>query len=138
MNKHLKLFALVCSCLLGGPRLAAAHHSFAAIFDKDRPITLNGVLTRVDWTNPHMFFHVDVTNSGGQVEHWAFESYPPSMMARQGWNRDTVKPGDRVTVTGWRTRNGDRPLAGGNKMTLPDGRVLAIGATSEAENGEPQ
>ena len=113
-----------------------AHHSFAAIFDKNQPITVTGVVARVQWSNPHMFFYIDVEEPNGETVQWAFEGYPPSMMIRQGWSRDTVNPGDRVTMTGWRARRGDRPLAGGNRMTLPDGRVLAVGASSETENRE--
>ena len=80
------------------------------------------------------FKDVDVAGEDGEVVTWAFESYPPTMMVRQGWSRDSVSPGDPVTVTGWRARRGDRPVAGGNRMTLPDGRILPIGASSEAEN----
>lgn len=130
--------AVAALALLGGSRMVAAHHSFAAIFDRDQPITLMGVLTGVEWTNPHMFFHLEVTAADGAVADWAIEGYPPTMMARQGWSRETVKPGDRVTVTAWRARKGDRLVAGGNRMTLPDGRVLAIGASSEAENQAPR
>lgn len=119
--------------LLASSHSLWAHHSFAAIFDKDKPITVTGVLARVEWSNPHMFFYIDV-EEGGEVVRWAFEGYPPSMMVRQGWSRTTVAPGDRVTMTGWRARGADRPVAGGNRMTLPDGRVLPVGASSEAEN----
>jgi hypothetical protein len=118
--------------LLGTPALA--HHSFAAIFDKEQPITVTGVINKVDWKNPHMYFYVDVTEEDGEVVTWGFESYPPTMMIRQGWARDTVNPGDPVTVTGWRARRGSRPVAAGNRMTLADGRVMTIGATSEREN----
>ena len=112
---------------------AFSHHSFAAIFDKDQPLTVTGVLNRVDWRNPHMFFYVDVRGEDGQIVTWAFESYPPTMMVRQGWSRDTVRPGDLVTVSAWRAKTGSRPVAAGNRMTLPDGRVLPIGASSEGE-----
>ena len=118
--------------LLGTPALA--HHSFAAIFDKEQPITVSGVINKVDWKNPHMYFYVDVTEEDGEVVTWGFESYPPTMMIRQGWARDTVNPGYPVTVTGWRARRGSRPVAAGNRMTLADGRVMTIGATSEREN----
>ncbi len=113
---------------------ARAHHSFAAIFDKDQPFTVTGVINKVDWKNPHMYFYVDVAGPNGEVVTWGFEGYPPTMMVRQGWSRNTVSPGDTVTVTGWHARVGARPVAGGNRMTLPDGRILPIGASSESEN----
>ena len=126
--------AFIAVFLILAPATALrAHHSFAAIFDKDQPVEVTGVLVRVEWSNPHMFFYIDVEEDGETVR-WAFEGYPPSMMVRQGWSRNTVQPGDRVTMTGWRARVGDRPVAGGNRMTLPDGRVLPVGASSEAEN----
>jgi hypothetical protein len=134
MKNRTVIAAFLSIVLIAWARLAWSHHSFAAIFDKDAPITVKGLLARVEWTNPHMFFYVDAADQDGKITRWAFESYPPSMMARQGWTRDTVKPGDLVTVTGWRAKKGDRPIAGGNRMTLPDGRVLAVGASSEAEN----
>jgi hypothetical protein len=134
MQKGVNSLLAATASLLVFAGSVSAHHSFAAIFDKDQPITVSGVLVRVEWSNPHMFFYIDVEEDNGEVVRWAFEGYPPSMMVRQGWSRDTVKPGDRVTMTGWRARSGERPLAGGNRMTLPDGRILAVGASSEAEN----
>ncbi len=126
------LTAVFILVLFGTPALA--HHSFAAIFDKDQPFTVTGVINKVDWKNPHMYFYVDVTGEDGAVVTWGFESYPPTMMIRQGWSRNTVTPGDPVTVTGWRARRGSRPVAGGNRMTLADGTVMTIGASSEGEN----
>ena len=134
MSKWTLSAFLVAFALLLFVAPALPHHSFAAIFDKEQPFTVTGVLNRVEWKNPHMFFHVDVTGEDGEVVTWAFESYPPTMMIRQGWSRGSVIPGDRVTVTGWRAHRGSRPVAGGNRMTLPDGSVLPIGASSEAEN----
>ena len=134
MQKRVVSVAVVSLALLVSAGSSWAHHSFAAIFDKNQPITVTGVLSSVEWSNPHMFFYVDVEDEDGEVVRWAFEGYPPGMMIRQGWTRDTVKPGDRITVTGWRAKLGDRAVAAGNRMTLSDGRVLAVGARSEDEN----
>ena len=72
---------------------ALAHHSFAAIFDKDQPFTVTGVINKVDWKNPHMYFYVDVTGADGAVVTWGFEGYPPTMMVRQGWSAFWTKYG---------------------------------------------
>ena len=96
--------ALVCSILLG-TAAPSAHHSFAAQYDADKPITLKGTVTRIEWTNPHFHFYVDVKDEKGVVTQWAFEGYPPNMLVRQGWKKDvSLKPGMVVTVQGWRAR----------------------------------
>src|SRR5690348_17830060 len=79
---------------------AMAHHSFAAEYDSKRPVTLKGVVTKVDWTNPHVYFYMDVTDEGGAVTNWAFEMGPPGLLQRAGWNRNLLKVGDEVTVEG--------------------------------------
>ena len=90
--------ALVCSILLG-PVALSAHHSFAAQYDADKPITLTGTVARIEWTNPHFHFYVDVKDDKGAVTQWAFEGYPPNMLVRQGWKKDvSLKPGMMVTV----------------------------------------
>ena len=74
---------------------AFAHHSFAAEYDGEKPITLKGVVTKVEWENPHMHFYLDETDDKGKVEEWKFEGFPPNMLVRQGWKRDvTLKQGD--------------------------------------------
>jgi len=78
---------------------AFAHHSFAAEYDGEKPITLKGVVTKVEWENPHMHFYLNVTDAKGKVEEWKFEGFPPNMLVRQGWKRDvTLKQGDAITV----------------------------------------
>ena len=106
---------------------ASAHHSFAAQYDGNRPVTLSGSVVKVEWTNPHIHFVVDVKNPAGQVTPWRFEGYPPNMLVRQGWKRDvTLKPGDTVTVFAWLAR--DEPnLAMAREVTLSDGRKMISG-----------
>jgi hypothetical protein len=100
---------------------AYAHHSFSAEYDGNKPITLKGVVTKVDWTNPHMHFYLDVSTEAGEVEHWKFEGFPPNMLVRQGWKRDvTLKPGDTVTVYAWLARDGSK-LAHSRQVTFADG-----------------
>jgi len=86
---------------------ALAHHSFGAEYDGNKPVTLTGVVTNVQWTNPHFYFFIDVKGQNGEVANWKFEGYPPTVLNRIGWKRDeTMRPGDTVTVFGWRARDG--------------------------------
>ena len=118
--------ALACGLLLGGASLAA-HHSFAAEYDSEKPVTLSGKVAKVEWTNPHIHFYLDVKDEAGGVTQWKFEGYPPNMLVRQGWKRDeTMKPGDTITVSGWRAR-ADPNLGAARQVTFADGRKLAAG-----------
>jgi Family of unknown function (DUF6152) len=105
----------------------SAHHSFAAEYDGDKPVTVSGTVVRIDWNNPHIHFYVDVKDDSGTLTQWKFEGYPPNMLVRQGWKKDeTLKPGDRVTVFGWRSRletNG----AASRLVTFTDGRKMQSG-----------
>ena len=117
---------LACGVLVGTATLSA-HHSFAAQYDSDKPITLSGTVVRIEWTNPHMHFYLDVKDEKGTVTQWTFEGYPPNMLVRQGWKRDaTLKQGTVVTVSGWRARV-EPILAAAREVTFPDGRKLAAG-----------
>jgi len=108
-------------------RLAAAHHSFAAVFDGDKPVTMTGQITDVEWTNPHFHFSLDVKDAAGKVTRWRFEGYPPNMLVRQGWKRDeTLTPGATVTVDGWASRD-DATLGAVRWVTFADGKKLAGG-----------
>ncbi len=120
----------VCLGVILLASLGWAHHSFEAEYDSKKPVTLQGVLTKLDWENPHVQFYVDVTVSQANVEHWTFEAFPPNVLVRLGWNKDdTVKPGDVITVFGWRARDGSA-LAHAREITLPDGRKLMAGSAS--------
>ncbi|HTW66491.1 MAG TPA: DUF6152 family protein [Bryobacteraceae bacterium] len=105
---------------------AFAHHSFGAEYDESKPVNVTGVVTKVDWENPHMHFYIDVKDDSG-VTHWKFEAFPPNMLVRQGWHRDiTMKVGDTVTVFGWRARDGST-LAHSREVTWGDGHKLLSG-----------
>ena len=84
---------------------AGAHHSFAAVFDRERPIELTGTVTKVEWTNPHVWFYIDVANDG-RIENWGFEMGSPSGLIRRGWNHNSLQVGHTVTVAGVRARDG--------------------------------
>ena len=105
---------------------AMAHHSFAAVFDIDKPMTVTGTVTSVDWVNPHIHFSIEVKGEDGAVAEWRFEGFPPNMLVRQGWQRETLKPGDTVTVQGWQAR-AEPYLGSVRQVTLADGRELTAG-----------
>ena len=90
--------------LVGGVALfaaqASAHHSFAAEYDSKKLVTIKGIVTKVDWMNPHVYFYLDVTDEKGNIVNWALEMGPPGLLARAGWSRNTMKVGDEVTVEG--------------------------------------
>jgi Family of unknown function (DUF6152) len=104
-----------------------AHHSFGAEYDDSKPVTITGTVTKLDWENPHIHFYVDVKDETGEIVHWKFEGFPPNMLIRQGWRRDvTMKPGDTVTVFGWRARDGSN-FAHSREITWPDGKKMTSG-----------
>jgi hypothetical protein len=110
-----------------------AHHSFAAEFDVKQPVTLKGTVTKVEWTNPHVWIYMDVANESGAVEHWQCENGAPNALARMGWTRNSLKVGDQITVEGFRAKNDDK-TANARQIILPDGRKVFSGS---AEDGGP-
>ena len=112
-----------------------AHHSFGAEYDANKPITLSGVVTKVEWTNPHTHFYLDVADAKGVVTNWKFEGYNLAVLYRIGWKKDTtIKPGDKITVTGWRARDGGN-WAHSREITLPDGKKMFFGPPSGTGDG---
>jgi len=111
--------------LAGMPVLA--HHSFAAEFDIAKPITLKGKFVKMDWINPHSWIHLDVTGPDGKVVTWSCEALPPNTLFRQGWRKDTLKPGDDVVVEGFQAKDGTATIWTRSVMA-PDGRRLFAGS----------
>lgn len=116
---------VVAGLAAGGAALALAHHSFAA-FDITTQKEVTGTVKKFDWTNPHTWVWIDVANDHGGVDTWGFEGMSPNFLARRGWNRETLKPGDKITVTFRPMKNGDK---GGMWVTgkRPNGEVLLMG-----------
>jgi hypothetical protein len=103
-----------------------AHHSFAAEFDINRPIALDGVVTKMEFSNPHSWLHIEVTTDTGEKQQWAVEGGAPNALIRNGWNRNSVPPGIKVHVEGFQAK--DRSFrASGRDITLPDGTSLFMG-----------
>jgi hypothetical protein len=107
-----------------------AHHSFQAEYDADKPVTLKGAVTKVEWTNPHARFYVDVKDADGNVTNWNFELASPNGLMRQGWTRHSLKVGDVVTVTGSMAKDGSN-MANARTVTLADGRKVFAGTSGD-------
>jgi hypothetical protein len=103
-----------------------AHHSFAAEFDGTKGITLTGVVTKMDWVNPHAYIYVDVKGDDGVVVNWAIETGAPNMLYRQGWRKDDLKAGDTVTLEAFLAKDGSHTAAA-RTVKLPDGRSVFAG-----------
>jgi hypothetical protein len=117
--------ASVCLMFLAAP--IAAHHSFGVAFDANKTVTVTGVITRIEWANPHTHVYADVKDDAGKVVGWKFEGYPPNVLARTGWKRDvTIKVGDTITMFGYRARDGSA-FAHLREVTLADGKRLFFG-----------
>lgn len=124
-----KLAALVAIGVFGvfGARLAA-HHAFSAEFDANRPVKLKGVITKMEWINPHAWIHIDVKKADGKVEKWMIEGGTPNTLLRRGFTKDAVKPGTEIMVDGYQAKDGSMK-ANGRDLTLPDGKKLFMGSS---------
>jgi Family of unknown function (DUF6152) len=102
---------------------AGAHHSFATEYDRTKPVSVTGVVKKVEWRNPHIWFYVDVKDASGKITTWGFSGAPPSFLMRQGIPKDAMKVGDMVKVDGFRARDGSNNASGG-RVTFADGRSV--------------
>ena len=117
---------------------AFAHHSFAAQYDRSKPIKFTGKVTKVEWMNPHIYFYVDVKDAAtGNVVNYACEGGAPNGLYRAGWRKDSLKAGDTVTVDGWKAKDGSNTINAGN-VQLPDGKRVFAGSADDGGPGARQ
>src|SRR5712691_10204731 len=115
---------------------AAAHHSFAAEYDAAKPVTLHGAVVRVEWTNPHARFYVEVKEPDGTAATWNLELASPNVLVRQGWTRNSLRIGDEITVTGSMAKDGSK-MANARNVTLASGKRVFAGSPGGPEGEAP-
>lgn len=118
-----RLCAMTLALLVGITRPLLAHHSFSAEYDSNTPVKVTGTVTKVEWTNPHIWFFVDVKDDQGRVTNWGFSGGPPGVLQRRGIGKSALKIGDVIVVEGFRARDGSNNASGG-KVTFADGRSV--------------
>lgn len=125
---------LVVAALLAGAAPLAAHHSSVAEYDPSKPVKITGVVTKVEWQNPHIWFYVDVKDETGSVTNWGFSGGAPGILMRRGISRNALKVGDVVVVEGFRARDGSNNASGG-RVTFADGRQVFTASPEDAALG---
>ena len=125
-----QLYSLVMTVMLltAASIPAFAHHPFASEFDINKPVTLSGTITKVDWTNPHTYVYLDVKDASGTVANWKVELGGPVALTNRGWSRSLLKTGEQVTVEGWQSKDGSK-LANAKSFKMPDGNTLSAGSS---------
>jgi len=129
MHKTTRLITAGGILLLIAALPAVAHHAFAAEFDVNQPVTVRGTLTKMEWTNPHAWLHVDVKDPDGKITSWRFELGAPNALIRLGWKKDTLPAGVAVEVSGFRAKAGG-PVANGRSIKTADGKELFSGGST--------
>lgn len=130
-----RLAVVTCVVLAAASGRALAHHSFAAEFDANKPVTLTGTITKVEWTNPHTWFFVDVKDAQGRTVNWAIEGGAPTVLYREGWKPTSLKAGDMVTVTFARAKDASKNQGNAYQFKLPDGRCVFAGSSGPGGSG---
>jgi len=136
MNRTLTSFLAAGAVMLLMGTALLAHHAESAQFDSTKPVEIKGVVKKVEWANPHIWFYVDVTDESGKVTTWGFSGGPPGMLARRGFTKDTLKPGDVVSVRGSRAKDGSNNASGG-RVLFADGRAVFANAAEIALTAAP-
>jgi DNA/RNA endonuclease YhcR with UshA esterase domain len=126
------LVGILMVLALGAASPASAHHSFAAVYNMDKAVTVKGTIVKVRLTNPHSWFYIDVKDDAGNVAHWAFEAGTPSGMIRNGYKASVIKPGDVVTVSGFHAKDPSQNMAMLRELTIADGTVFGLFGPQES------
>ena len=134
MTTRILALCLLTAGAMAASSTAVAHHSFAAMYDANKPIRLVGTLKKLEWTNPHSFFYIDVTDSKGTINTWTIEGAGPGALSRRGFNKGDITLGDTLIVQGYLARSGAR-VVDGRLVTLPDGRVINGGSPGDGGPG---
>lgn len=115
---------------------AWAHHSFAAEYDAKKQVHLEGVVTQMEWINPHTWIHIDVTDADGKVTNWMVEGGSPNILLRRGFNKGSLEKGQKITVDGFQAKDGSN-RANGSNITYPDGKKLFLGSSGTGAPVDP-
>ena len=133
MTRRVAMLAVVIAAAVLAPR-AAAHHSLTAEFDTSRMVTVSGVITQMEWKNPHSWLHIDVRTPRGEVEKWQIEFASPNSLMRRGWRRSDLPPKSTITITGYPSRDKTAKVLTATDVKLPDGRTLFAGMPTSGTN----
>jgi Family of unknown function (DUF6152) len=128
-NRSLSMLMLIAMAMIAPAPPASAHHSFAAEYDANEPVTLTGTVTKMAWINPHAWIYIAVLKPDRIVENWAVEAGPPGTLIRAGFTKESLAPGTVIIVNGYRAKDGAL-RANGRDITLPDGRLLFVGGSA--------
>ena len=134
MKSRVMSLCLMAAVIAAGSSSVVAHHSFAAMYDANKPIRLVGKLTKIEWTNPHSFFYLEVKDDRGRVNTWTVEGAGPGALSRRGFNRGDIDLGDTLIVQGYLAKSGAR-IVDGRLVTLPDGRIVNGGTSGDGGPG---
>ena len=135
MRKTLSMVAAVAGFLMAGLP-ARAHHAFAAEYDAKKQVRLEGVVTEMEWINPHAWIHIDVTGPDGKVTSWMVEGGSPNILLRRGFNKGSLEKGQKISIDGFQAKDGSN-RANGSNITYPDGKKLFLGSSGEGNPVEP-
>jgi len=122
-------FLIGAALAVAAAQSVSAHHSFAAEFDANKPVSLKGTVTKLEWLNPHIWVYLDVMmGDQGGLQPWQCEGGAPNVLTRNGWSRDSLKPGDQITIDGVQAKDGSK-TCNARLVTLPDGRSVFAGSS---------